>query len=55
MTAPTPAAVAPLILQTQLYDGTHPTPKGIDLLLKCMAPTVRALVGKGRSGQPLVG
>ncbi|KAI7839375.1 hypothetical protein COHA_006900 [Chlorella ohadii] len=30
----------------QLYDGLHPSKATIDRLLKCMAPTVKRLVGK---------
>lgn len=29
-----------------LYDGTHPTPSAMELLLRCLAPTVGALAGK---------
>lgn len=29
-----------------LYDGTHPTPRAMELLLRCLAPTIGGLVGK---------
>lgn len=29
-----------------LYDGTHPTPAAMELLLRCLAPTIGGLVGK---------
>lgn len=36
----------------QLYDGTHPTPLGIDKLMRCVAPHVYQLIRqtKGRAG-----
>lgn len=30
----------------QLYDGTHPAPKGADKVLRCLAPEVARLAGK---------
>lgn len=35
-----------------LYDGTHPTPTTQTLLLRCVAPTVYKLVGKGPRSPP---
>lgn len=30
----------------ELYDGLHPSKATIDKLMKCMAPTIKRLVGK---------
>lgn len=30
----------------QLYDGLHPSKATIDKLLRCMAPTIKRIVGK---------
>lgn len=32
--------------RSQLYDGIHPTPRGLEILFSCLAPQVKAAVAQ---------